>query len=305
MALSFALGATLLWSLTNLLDKGLVQRYGAGGSLNALIVISALFPVLLVPLSIAMSGFHVGLAPMSIGLLILSGICQISWVGLYLTALQNDDVTVVMPLMSLSPVFAWIAGMVMLGEFPGATELVGSAVILISALVLSYHRKKASVNYKLVAMTGLAACLVALTNALFKLGTGDDSLYWAGLCWQSFGTFLVGAFAVIFHSSTRDTFAEFLRNNAKFSISVNLANESLTLGGNALFGQALLLGQLMVIQSTEAFQPVFVFLLGTILSYFFPKHLTEDLSRFALIQKVIGIFGIGIGSVILFHGQMN
>jgi hypothetical protein len=36
------------------------------------------------------------------------------------------------------------------------------------ALELSYHRKKASVNYKLVAMTGLAACLVALTNALFK-----------------------------------------------------------------------------------------------------------------------------------------
>ena len=303
-ALVLALGATLLWSLTNLLDKGIVQRYGADGAVGALIIISALFPILMTGPSLVLAEFDVALPQASVAILLLSGACQVAWIGLYLKALQSSDVTVVMPLMALSPLFAWLAGMVVLSEFPASFELVGSAIILLSALILSYEKRRGTINYKLIATVSLASCLIAVSNALFKSGTAQETIYWAGLFWQSLGSFSVGIFIILLHRPTYYALNDFLQKNPLVGIGINSTNEIITLCGNALFGQALLLGKLMIIQSTEAFQPIFVFLLGTSISFFFPNHIKEDLSSHALIKKLVGISGVCAGSLVLFYDKV-
>ena len=299
-AFALAVIATLLWSLNNIIDKALVQRFSAGGGIPALLIISALFPILLIPTSLVQSDFSIFIPVVQIILLLLSGVCQIAWIWSYLVALREADVTVVMPLMAFAPVFSWIFGMLFLGEFPNSSSLVACGIMVFGAFVLSFRFKEREFDGRLILLTTSSAFLIAATNALFKAGVPEEYQYWQGLLWQSSGTVLVGIFVMLFHRHSRLELERFLQNNATIGIGLNSVNEVITIIGNSLFSRAILLGQIVVVQSTEAFQPVFVFLLGSALGYWLPNHIEEDLSFDVLVRKAIGITVICIGSFLLY-----
>lgn len=297
--LLLAISATVMWSLNNILDKVLVQRFGANGGVRALVILSALFPTVMVPICI-FSGAMVDLSAYATLVLLLSGLAQIAWIWLYMLALHRADVTIVMPLMALSPVAAWIFGLTLLDEMPSFAETAACAIIVLGAIILTYEHHSRRINLSLL-MLGLAAsALAAATNALFKLAVGTDEGYWSGMYWQSIGTILFGLALFWASKQVRIEFRDFFADNAVLGIGINATNESVTLVGNALFSQAVLYGQIAVIQSMEALQPVFVFILGAVLARLSPRHLSEDLSMGTTIKKLLGIAIICAGTIMLF-----
>ena len=296
--LLLAISATILWSLNNILDKVLVHRFGANGGIRALVVVSALFPVLMLPICI-MNGGDMRLPIWAILILLSSGVTQIIWIWLYMLALYREDVTIVMPLMALSPVAAWILGISLLSEVPHPLETAACAIIVIGAIVLTYEFQQRRLNALLLILGVSASAMAAATNAFFKFGAGSDDNYWAGLYWQSIGTVTFGILVFCCSRRSRTEVRNFLVDNAALGIGINATNESITLVGNALFSQAVLYGQIAVIQSMEALQPVFVFVMGAILTRLVPRYLTEDLTAKAMFKKILGITIICVGTLTL------
>ncbi len=83
-------------------------------------------------------------------------------------------------------------------------------------------------------------------------------------------------------------------------LSLNATNESLTLLGDLLFGFAILFAPIALIQTTEAYQPVFVIMASFILAQVFGvESVREDYSRGALIKKIVGTLFVLAGSAVL------
>jgi hypothetical protein len=81
---------------------------------------------------------------------------------------------------------------------------------------------------------------------------------------------------------------------------VNIASELMTISGNLLTNFALLLAPVAMVYLIGSFQPAIVLLLVIISTKFFPHITKENISRKVLMPKIIAIFIMILGSVILF-----
>ena len=83
-------------------------------------------------------------------------------------------------------------------------------------------------------------------------------------------------------------------------IILNVLSELLSISGNLLTSFAILLAPVTVVYLVGAFQPVILFMITLIGTYFYPDIIKEDLSKKVLIPKIIAIIIMIIGSTILF-----
>lgn len=302
MALGFFLGvcAAFLWSIVNLIDKYLVERFSKDTGLGALIILSSLFPIVLLPITYFLAGGDISIDTYSLLLLLFTGVLTTTWITLYLFALEGDDTSIVVPLIfQLTPLFALPIAFIMLKELPAATQLIAGAIIIIGALVLAFERTTGKLKMRLLFLITGSAIAVALMNTLFKF-VALDATFWISMFWHSLGIVLSGLSLLAFHGTYRKQFFNFIKQNAGPGLSLNAISESITLWGDIMFAYALLLAPVALIQTTESFQPVFVFFIGLAATLIAPKLLQEDFSRAAVIQKVIGIGLVVAGSIYLY-----
>lgn len=288
--------AAFLWSIVNIIDKALVEKYCQDEGVGSLIVLSALFPSILLPISLLMAEDSIWLPTQDIAILIFSGFLTVAWISLYLKALYDDDVSIVMPLKQLTPVFALIFGFIFLGEWPATVKLVAGGVIVIGSLILSIEQTDGTIKKKLLLSMAGASAIIALMNTLFKFVTVAET-FWVSMFWHSVGIVIVGLSIYVFHTKYRNQFHAFIKSNWGVGLSLNATNESLTVVGDVLFAFAILLAPLALVQSMEAYQPVFVFIIGMIMVKIAPKLLNEDTSRNVIIQKIIGILLVVVGTI--------
>ncbi len=301
MTLGLLLGmcAAFLFSMVNLVDKYLIDRFSRESGIGALILLSSLFPATLLPIAWFLSKGMLYL-PLSHSLILLcSGALTTLWVTLYLLALEDDDVSTVMPIFQLTPVAALIVGFLLLNELPTAHQLIAGAIIIFGSFVLGYEASTGKFKIKLLLMIGGASIGIACMNALFKFVASDAS-FWTSIFWQALGTVISGMAFVLVHHTYRRQFFTFIRENAGIGLGVNAVNETLTIAGDVLFAYAILLAPLALVQTTEAFQPIFVFFLGIALTCIAPKLFSEDLSRTVLLQKLAGITLVSLGTLFLY-----
>jgi uncharacterized membrane protein len=301
----FTLGivATFFWSLVNVIDKYLVEKFCKGGSIGSLLILSSFFPVLLVPLSLFLSEHPTDFLYFSlpqIAILIFSGCLTTIWMYFYFSALHDDDVSVVAPLFQLTPVFALILGIFALHEIPTTLQLSCAGLILIGSLILSYEQATGTIKFKLVAYLAIASLIIATMNVIFKYVALDES-FWSSILWHSIGTTLAGTTLYVTSREYRDSFKMFVKENLGFGITLNGLNETFVLIGDTIFAYALLLAPVALIQSTQAYQPIFVLLIGIGVAKFKPEWLGEEStdSRIML-QKVVGIVFVVLGSALIY-----
>jgi len=77
-------------------------------------------------------------------------------------------------------------------------------------------------------------------------------------------------------------------------------SESVSVVGNFLTNFAFLLAPVAMVYLVESFQPVVLLFLTILGTKFFPKIISENISRKVLIPKTLAIILMTIGSVFLF-----
>ncbi|MBP6904484.1 MAG: DMT family transporter [Candidatus Pacebacteria bacterium] len=302
MWITLTISAVILWSFVNIADNYLVERNKKfGHPIGALVIFSSLFGfIAALGMFLAIKGSFV-LPVKDIGILLVAGLCNVSWIIFYLKALPDEDVSTVIPWFLTSPFFGYVLGYFILGENLSQQQLMGGAIILVGGLLLSIKRDE-NANYafrwKLIRNMTIASLLAALWGILFKF-VGRESGFWVSSFWEHIGLGIGGLMIIFFVPAYRKGFSGIMKSDGRQVLSISFFSETATIIGNLFANYAILLVPVSAVLLLEVVQPAIVFVLGIFCTVFLPKILTEDISWKNLLQKGVSIAIMIAGAVLL------
>ena len=204
-----ALIAPLAYSIANFIDKILLSKYFRSFSLFVFIIYSAITTIILLPIFIIFGGTGILQIPLNdILILIAAGICQAVAIYFYLFALYREDTSLVVPFFQLIPIFSFILGFFILNEVLSTGQIIGSAIIIFGAAILSFEieeGKKIRFRRHVISAMILMSLLVALGGVLFKFVVVSNN-FWLSNFLESVGFALVGSTIFIFRKKDRNEF---------------------------------------------------------------------------------------------------
>lgn len=284
-----ALIGPVLYAFANHTDKYLISKYVRGGAVGSLIIFSALFAVVAMPVVLFI---HPDVAEISFFrgiVLAVNGTLSVIAILCYFYALHKDEVSNVVPFYQTIPVFGFILGYVILGETISVTQGVASLLIIAGALILSLElEEKVGFKKKVAVLMLSASILYAINSVVFKsvaIGTG----YWTSLFWSMVGQVLIGLLFLLFVKKYRHQFVMMMRENGAAALGLNSLSEILFTIAEAATAFATLLAPVALVLLVNSFQPFFVFTIGIVLTLLFPHISQESLLRKHLAQKTLGI----------------
>jgi drug/metabolite transporter (DMT)-like permease len=297
-----ALGAPFLWALVNIFDQYLVEKYSTGkrGS-GGLVLFSSLIGIFVaIGISVFIGGVF-DISSLDKILLIITGGLTIAWIILYLFTLEIEEVSSVVPWFLTVPIFGYLFGYIFLGETLSLKEISGSLVVLIGVLLISidFSGEKKRIKW-LPAFYMIVACvLISISGVIFKYVTVGEN-FWVASFWEYVGLGGFGILIYIFVPRYRQEFMLMNREGGLRIFTLNTVSEILTIMGNLLTNYAILLAPVTMVYLVGSFQPAIVLFMTLVATKFFPNVAKEDMSRKILLPKIMSIFIIILGSVILF-----
>jgi uncharacterized membrane protein len=294
----------VLSAFTVLIDKYLIEKHlrlPEQGNVGAyvLLIYSTLFSLLAAPI-LFFWDMHGALAFRldEVGVLVVAGMATALWIGFYLLALFDDDATRVQPLFQFVPLLGIVGGALFLGEVLTHMQVLGVVVITLGAVVLAYEEGGA-VRWRLLALMSGAVVFSVVADVLFKFAASEHSLIPA-LFWMHIGLLCAaGVLLVVQNGKYRKAFLGTARSSGTTIFGFNVLNEVIAAVSVGLFSLALLLAPVAMVQSTEAFTPLALFIGSYFIIRFAGNPLKEDVSRRQMLQKLAGVLVVAVGSFLL------
>ena len=293
--------ASLLWATTNHIDKFMVNNVEeSAGSVRTLLIFSSLVAgSIFAPVWLIISGFSVSISLISLLSILVAGIVYELATYVYFKALQDNDASMVVIMFQLIPVFSYIISLIFFKENLTIPQMIGSIIIILSAMIISFDFKEKNNGKKNKAMIlmAISSLLFAVYFIFFDIAI-RNSPYNSCIFWYQIAIILVGLFLISFKTN-RTTFFNAVKKNGKKYLSLNLLNEFINLIANALVNWANVLIPIALANVLNGFQGAFVFILAVIGVKLLPKYFKEDLSKGVVIQKVSSIALSVIGLIIM------
>jgi drug/metabolite transporter (DMT)-like permease len=281
-----ALWAPFLLSCANHNDKFLLSRYLRDKSIGAIVIFSALFSSVAIPivLLIQPDAYEVSLVQGTA--LVATGMLSIFAAVCYLYALDNDEASFVTPFYQTVPIFAFVLGYLILGETITLVQGLGASVIIVGALALSLEFGRQRIRFKrnVVALMLTASFLSAINGVIFKLIALDKG-FWVSLFWGFLGQVVGGLTLLVCISSYRKDFLGLFKQQKFVGIGLIALSRTLFSVSEAVTLYATLLAPVAMVLVVNSFQPLFVFALGIVLTLLLPGVGKESLDRRKLLQK--------------------
>jgi drug/metabolite transporter (DMT)-like permease len=289
-----------LWSATNHIDKYLVSKFFKGAGVGAVMVFSSLVGLLLLPIIAFLRPEVLSFSSTSI-LIIANGFLYLLATLPYFYALQKDETSICVPLFQFMPVFSYVLAYFVLGETLTNNQLFGGLLVIVGAIGISLHLtddKKIQFRKGAFWLMMLSSLLFALNFILFKYFAVQSS-FWLTSFWEYVGFAIFAFLLMIFVKSYREQFISVMKTNKVFVLGLNGANEVVNIIAKISFNFASLLTPITVTLIVNGFQPFFVFAYGIILTLFFPNVVQEDIRKKVLIQKILSIVVMFVGTYFL------
>ena len=284
--------ASMVWPLGNIIDKIFLTKYVknpfsyqilCGITNGSLIFLLLLFT----PVSFTYPWFVLG---------IIFGIFGWAIFMFYNKAVMTEEISRVVPLMYLNPIFILPLAIIFLNEVLVFSKYLGVLLLVIGAISISYKKLKktkksiSSAIKSILIFDFLIACYGVMIKYL--LGFLD---YWSVLFWVNIGGML-GAFLFLSASKMRKNFISDISKLGKKSLVFRYFGSSTYYGGIIPYYMALSIGPVSLITGVNSIQPFFVLLYATIISLFMPKILKEKIDKSIISLKVLAIFLIVSGT---------
>jgi drug/metabolite transporter (DMT)-like permease len=298
-----ALIGPVLWAVVNHIDKYLLSSNRFEGSnIGALMIFSTLqCGVLILPILYLINHDVFNVSIQNIIFLIVIGVLSIFAILPYMYALDEEEASIVIPLFQLIPIWGYFFSFVLLGETLNWVQAVGCLLIIFGSIVITIEEdldEKIKFKKRVIWLMLISTVLFAIYETLFKFVAVDYGLVVSSF-WEYVGVLIIGIIFYIFIKSYRESFIHLLKTQGKKIISLNIGSESLTIIGNVAVNFALIIAPVALVLTVSGVQPLFVFLIGIFLTAFFPKIYTEKLSKKHLVQKIISILVIIVGSILI------
>jgi len=301
-AIIITIFASFLWGITNHIDKFMINGVDdSGSSVKTLLVFSTLVAGLVfTPLWLIINRFAVSISIISLISVFLSSVIYILATYLYFKALDNNDASIVVVMFQLIPVFSYIISLILFKENLTIQQIIGSIIIILSAVIISFDFKEKNNKSKIKALIlmALSSLFFAIYFILFDLAIRNSS-YNSCVFWYQLGFLLLGIILMCI-KSFRTTFINAIKTNGKKYFSLNIINEIKNLIANLLVNFPNLTIPIALANVLNGFQGAFVFVLGILGVKILPKYFKEDLTKSIVVQKVSCIVLSVIGLIVMF-----
>ena len=290
-----------LYSMTNHIDKILLEKYFKDGGVGTLILVSSLLAGLALPILYFLDPTIASVSGFNMFILAVSGILNIGVLWLYFLALKDEEASIVIVFYQLVPVFGLGLGYFILGEVLTELQLIAMAIIILGTTIISFEIDDEN-NFKLrkltIVLMTTASFLWALESVLFKYVALEENVL-RSLFFEHLMLLLVGIIIFVCVRSYRTHFITAIKTNSVGILSLNVLNESLYTLGNVVLAFAYILAPIALVLLTNSFQPIFVFAIGVFLTLCFPKLTVERIEVQHVLQKLLAIIITGIGTYLL------
>jgi drug/metabolite transporter (DMT)-like permease len=295
-----ALWAPFLLACANHNDKFLLSGYLKKKSIGSIVIFSSLFSGVAIPilLFIQPDAYEVSLVQGST--LVATGVLSVFAAVCYLYALDIDEASFVTPFYQTVPIFAYFLGYFILGETITLAQGVGSSVIIVGAIALSFEFGQRGMRFKrnVVALMLAASFLSAINGVIFKLIALDKG-FWISLFWGFVGQVLAGLTFLVCVPSYRRDFLGLFEQQKVAVVGLIALSRTLFSVSEAVTLYATLLAPVALVLLVNSFQPVFVLTLGIVLTLFLPRVTKESLGRMKILQKGVGIGLMLVGGYLI------
>ena len=292
--------AALLWGVTNFIDKYLVGKVAKRNDYRGLVVVSSLVAgLILTPISLVLTRGQIAADFAGIAIVFLAAVSYVVATIFYFKALSRNDTSLVVTAFNLIPVFGYVLGLIFLDEQLDLHQILGGSIIIIAsaAIFFEFDKSRFSRN-KLLGLMALASLSYAVYFLLFRIATIEHDFNVMAF-WYQIGLAVTGVLLCAGSRRYRKSFVDLIAKNGKIALGLNLINEAANLSANLFVNFAMTLAPMAVVQSLNGFQPIFVFLLGLLLSVCLPKLFKEDRRRHVLAQRLMCILLSFAGLAIL------
>ena len=301
-AIAVTMLAAFLWAITIYIDKLLLNGIDKSASnIKTLLVFSTLVAgLVLSPIWLIICKFSVSISILSLISIFLSSVVCVLGIYFYFKALEKNDASVVIIMFQTIPVFTYIMALILFKESLTITQIVGSIIIILAAIIISFdfEEKNNKNKFKALLLMTLASLFSAIYYIFFDIAIRNSS-YNSCAFWYQIGLLIIGLILISI-KSYRQFFIKAIKNNGKKYFSLNITNEVLNLIALFLVNFANVTIPIALANISNGFQVIFVFLLGILGTRFLPKYFKENLSKKVLFQKLGCILLSFLGLIIIF-----
>ena len=287
----FVLFATLMWSISNIADKYLIdKRIKKPLVMTILIRTSSLAPLIFifpfVTLSLPSAGFLVWI--------LLASIFAVGGLLIYYHAIQIGEISRTIPIFQFIPIFVLFLSFFFIGEVLEFFDYLGFVVLIIGGLVISAARLTRLFKIERVFLLVVFSSLLYAISYVIMKHVLTNVEYWSTF-------FLVWALQTLIISSL--LLSKKTRKETKFYIKILGRKDKLIILMNAVVSVmafifnyfAISLGPVTLVEAAGNMQLAFTFLFAIIFTRFFPYIIKERFDRSVTVQKAAGIILIITG----------
>jgi len=194
-AIIITIFASFLWGITNHIDKFMLNGVDeSGSSVKTLLVFSSLVAGLVfTPVWLIFSEFSVSISMVSLTSVFLASVIYILATYFYFKALDNNDASIVVVMFQLIPVFSYIISLIFFKENLTIQQIIGSIIIILSAVIISFDFKDRNnrSKFKALILMTLSSLFFAIYFILFDVAIRNSS-YNSCAFWYQVGLLLSG-----------------------------------------------------------------------------------------------------------------
>ena len=290
----FAIFATVLWCCGNIIDKHVF-----GDNLRKPVIGLIVFSFIGLIFSTVIFGYNFeSMSLLHIALCFMVGFFFIFGFYFYIKSLTIEEVSRVIPLFYVGPVLTLILATIFLGETFVPLQYVGITLLISGAILVSVRFGQNITFSKVFWFMMGAAFSVSMGMIIIRylLTNGEDFL--TVFAYTRLGLFLFMIPIILLYASQ---FRETVKKHGKKAIGFMSASATFNLGASIAIFTALSFagGYASLVSALTAVQPLFILIFATIISFYYPKILQEELKGSVIAIKVAAIVLIIIGAFLI------
>ena len=301
--LSIAIIAYFLLALVNILDKFLLENaINSSRAYTFLVGVLGMLVFALAPWFLKWPGIELFLYNILIGTLF-----PLALLFFYAALKKGEASKTLLLIGGAVPVFTLIFSLILLNENFNSRQWLALGALLLGTIIISWLPEKQNfwnktlealkVNKKRNYKGLILALFAAIFFALFFIGSKEafnNQEFFSAFIWIRGGSFVFVLFLLLHYRSRKEIFKNIKRLNSKKG-SLFIANQGLAAGGFLLQNYAISLTSVALVNALQGVQYVFIILIGVLATIFYPKILSENISKSIIIQKIIAVILIAFG----------
>ena len=288
----FSILAALCWAIVNIVDKHILTKWVRQPII--LVIILAIIGLIASIIVYFIYGFSY-LSYFNIILAFIAGIFYILMAIFYFRAVKIEEVSRVIPLFFLSPLFILIFARIFLGEVFILSQYLGIILLMVGAILIS-SKGLSRISLGKAFWWMMLSVIAISINALLTKYLLNFADYWTFFAWTRIGA-AIGIIPItyIYLPELINTVKQY----GKKVVAVISANETLNLFGILSVTIAVSIGYVTLVNALSSVQPFFLLLFAVILSIFYPSILKEEIGKSVIFQKLLAIILMFIGAILI------